>query len=295
MKRRREIVHTVLRLLTAAALCVGLAEFFVCGFVDPPLFDKLTAPAVSFCRRIQAVTRSQLLRLADGASAYASAYAEALRLLDRSRESQSATRPAVSQEASLADPAVTELRTEGGRELLTGGNVPVVYYNQSDEAWAQELFGRDPIGEYGCGPTALAMAVTSLTGNAVNPAEMAAWAAGEGYAAPGDGSYLSIVPGTAEHFGLTCTSLDPSDPEAVYDALASGGMVVALMGPGHFTSGGHFILLHGVTLSGELLAADPNSRENSLTAWDPQLISEELSASRSSGSPLWYLTLPEGL
>jgi hypothetical protein len=62
------------------------------------------------------------------------------------------------------------------------------------------------------------------------------------------------------------------------------------MGPGHFTQRGHFILLRGTTLSGEVLVADPNSRERSLTAWDPQLILDELSSHTSDGAPLWALS-----
>ena len=65
------------------------------------------------------------------------------------------------------------------------------------------------------------------------------------------------------------------------------------MGPGHFTQGGHFILLRGVTLSGMILVADPNSEERSLMEWDPQLILDELSASTASGAPLWVLSLAD--
>ena len=67
------------------------------------------------------------------------------------------------------------------------------------------------------------------------------------------------------------------------------------MGPGHFTGKGHFILLHGVTLSGGILVADPNSRENSLAVWDQQVIVDELSNSRHDGAPLWLLTQPLSL
>ena len=59
------------------------------------------------------------------------------------------------------------------------------------------------------------------------------------------------------------------------------------MGPGHFTNGGHFILLRGVTMDNSILVADPASLERSLTTWDLDLILEELSASRDSGGPLW--------
>ena len=69
-------------------------------------------------------------------------------------------------------------------------------------------------------------------------------------------------------------------------------MLVALMGKGHFTTGGHFILIRGVTLSGDVLVADPNSLERSLQTWDPQLILDELSSARDHGAPLWILSAP---
>ena len=71
--------------------------------------------------------------------------------------------------------------------------------------------------------------------------------------------------------------------------LRDGGLVVALVGPGHVTDGGHFILVRGTTLAGEILVADPNSLERSLTAWDPQIILDELSSARDNGAPLWAL------
>ena len=70
-------------------------------------------------------------------------------------------------------------------------------------------------------------------------------------------------------------------------------MLVALEGTGHFTNGGHFIVLRGVTLTGKLLVADPASEERSLMEWDPQLVLDELSASRSNGAPLWVISPPD--
>ena len=69
-------------------------------------------------------------------------------------------------------------------------------------------------------------------------------------------------------------------------------MLVSLMGKGNFTTGGHFILIRGMTLSGDVLVADPNSLERSLQTWDPQLILDELSSARNSGAPLWAVSVP---
>ena len=210
---------------------------------------------------------------------------------------QMASDPSIREDLEQADPAITELVTRNGQEYLTGGNLTMPYFNQGDEQWAAKPFGRDPIGRYGCGPTALAMAVSGMTGNIITPEALAGWAASAGYAALHSGSYLSIVQGTAARYGLDCASIpvNGATADTLYDALASGGVLVALMGPGHFTSGGHFILLHGVTLSGGILAADPNSRENSLVVWEPEIILSELSRSRNDGAPLWLITPKEDM
>jgi hypothetical protein len=102
-----------------------------------------------------------------------------------------------------------------------------------------------------------------------------------------------VVAGTAQAYSLQVESLAGCSQEELCDALLAGKMLVALMGPGHFTNGGHFILLRGVTLDGKILVADPNSRERSLTLWDPQLILDELSSSTSDGAPLWALSQEE--
>ena len=208
---------------------------------------------------------------------------------------QLADGPALKTDYLPADPAITELVVENGREYLLGGNLKLVYFNQKDAEWAEQPFGVDPIGPYGCGPTALAMLVSSMTEEPADPAEMAAWAAGHGYAAPHSGSYLSIVEGTAAAWGLDCVSAADLDAEALRRELSGGGAFVALMGPGHFTKGGHFLLLHGVTLTGEILVADPNSRENSLMTWDAELLLGELSPSRWNGAPHGRVTERGGL
>ncbi len=204
--------------------------------------------------------------------------------------SQLAGEPVISDVEPVSDPAVTSLVTSWEGETLTGGFMPVTYFCQADERWRDLPFGADTIGPYGCGPTALAMAVSSMTDETVDPEEMAQRAFELGCWAKGHGSWHSIVNVIAEDFGLMSESFEARDADSLIDALVSGRLFVALMGPGHFTDGGHFILLRGVTLSGDILVADPNSRERSLTAWDPDMILSELSSATDNGSPLWVLS-----
>lgn len=272
-----------LKIMLLFVVCIGAMQLVFCRYAEPALYEKITAPVIRF-------TQAAFAQVGQWCSSIAAAM-EPDEPPPPAEEPQVAESPSIVDGRFIADPTLTEFVSAESGEILTGGNVPFVYYNQADEAWASLPFGKDPIGKYGCGPTALSMAVSSFTGHGANPAEMAAWAAEAGYWAPRSGSYLSIIPGAAREFGLNCRSLQNCTAEELTQDLAAGhGVVVALMGPGHFTKSGHFILLRGVTLEGKILVADPNSRENSLTPWDPQTILDELSTSTSSGAPLWLLS-----
>jgi len=283
--------------LLLAVLCVGGTELVMCSHFDPELYQRVTAPVRAGVR--QAVEAGQavwngLCQTADAAT---------LRL--RAAWEDFTSGPEADEEAQLvdneavtapprpkADYTITALETREGRDILTGGAMEVVYYNQTDPLWAEEPYGSDQLGGYGCGPTAMSIVTSSLTDAGLDPAQMAQHCVKNGYWAKRHGSYLSIVPGAAEDFGLDCTSLPPeeTDGEIVSEYLATGHLIVALMGPGHFTNGGHFIVLRGVTLEGGILVADPASLERSLTVWDLELILAELSAKRSNGGPLWVVS-----
>lgn len=265
-----------------AILCVGTAELAACWAMDPALFYKLTGPVISLASQLRSAAAEALSRLPELAPA-----PEETPLPSEPPVSQLAGDPAITGGGIIEDPKITEFASRNGQEVLTGGSVEIVYFNQGEEPWASQPFGPDQIKGYGCGPTAMAMVVSSLSSQVTDPASMAQFAYQSGYCAPGSGSYLSIVTGTADAFGLTVTSARGYSTEQLCQDLASGYLFVALMTSGHFTSSGHFILLRGITLEGEVLVADPNSRERSLTAWSPELILSELSSSQSNGAPLW--------
>ena len=260
-------------LLALALVCIGGMELLVCRFAAPELYKKVTAPVSALVQRAL-----------DGG-------AQLTQALSREDEEppvdQKVSEPADGEVPPAEDPAVTEFVTRNGQEVLTGGVVDLVYYNQGEAPWADAAYGPDEIRGYGCGPTSMAMLISSLTGETLDPAHAAREAYEAGYCAPGSGSYLSVVEGMASRYGLSAEPCGDLSAEELCQQLASGNVFVALMGKGHFTDGGHFILLRGATLEGNVLVADPNSRERSLAGWDPQLILDELSPSRSNGAPLW--------
>lgn len=171
---------------------------------------------------------------------------------------------------------------------FTNGATEVIYFNQLDDRYANEPYGTDDIGGYGCGPTSMAIVVSSLTEDLVDPIEMSQWAYENGYWCSKSGSYHSLIPGAAEAWGLSVEGCTPSEPQRIVDALANGKLVVALMSKGHFTNSGHFIVLRG-TQDGLILVADPASYSRSQKAWDLSIILEEASRRAGSGGPFWII------
>lgn len=172
--------------------------------------------------------------------------------------------------------------TDGGRE--------VIYYNQLDERWADTMYGTSgTIGEAGCGPTAMAIVTSTLTGTPHDPVELSEWSVANGHSCEGNGSYHSLIPAAAEAYGLSWESVPPDDPQAMVDALADGKLVVAIMAKGHFTNSGHFIVLRGVTAEGKILVADPASRKRSEQEWDLSIILDEARKGAAAGGPFWAI------
>ena len=181
--------------------------------------------------------------------------------------------------------------TDYGDITFSNAATPVVYYNQTDARWGNKPYGKtSTIGRAGCGPTALAIAVASLTGNRVTPYDVAQWSVANGGLCEGSGSYHSLIPNGGRHYGLTVTSIG-RDGKKLVEALQEGKLVIAIMSKGHFTNSGHFIVLRGVTADGKLLVADPASVKRSNKEWDLRIVTGEASRKvGSAGGPFWVLS-----
>lgn len=175
-----------------------------------------------------------------------------------------------------------------GNVRFTDGATEVVYYNQLDERYAGKPYGTDHIGSHGCGPTSMAIVVSSLTGQTVDPVAMAEWSYQNGYWCKDSGSYHALVPAAARNWGLNVSGCSVSEPQRILDALAEGKLVVAIMSKGHFTKSGHFIVLRGVQ-NGMILVADPASYNRSGQLWDLSVILREASRGAAAGGPFWII------
>jgi hypothetical protein len=182
--------------------------------------------------------------------------------------------------------------TDYGDIVFKDASTEIVYYNQTDARWGALPYGKTgTIATSGCGPAALAIVVSSLTGNAVTPREVAAWSAANGYKCEGSGSYHSLIPAGGAHFGLAVESLG-KDAAGLARALEEGKPVIAIMRKGHFTSGGHFIVLRGMTAEGRILVADPASVKRSEKEWAFGSIVNEANRGAGAGGPFWAFSLP---
>lgn len=151
----------------------------------------------------------------------------------------------------------------------------VPLFMQWDQRWGYLDYGGEPAGLSACGPVSLSMVVCYLTGDySYGPDYMIRYAINNGYCAPGNGSYWSLISGGGRDFGLDVTEFAP-DKERIIANLEVGNPIICIMGPGDFTSSGHFIVLAGLE-DGKIRVNDPNSYANSRQLWDYDAIADQI-------------------
>ena len=149
-----------------------------------------------------------------------------------------------------------QITNSGGSYPANGMQIP--HYLQTD--YGNIPYGGGSIASSGCGPTSFAMIASYLTDTTITPADAVAWC-GNSYYMPGVGAYWSYFQAAANHFG--CGSVtQTSDANQVLQALSEGHPVISSQRAGLFTSGGHFIVLRGVTADSKVLVNDPNDNSS---------------------------------
>ena len=170
-----------------------------------------------------------------------------------------------------------------------GNSKDVVYFSQYDSRWGSQMYGKtNTIAGAGCGPSSLAICISTLTNKTVTPPEVCEWSVKTGHRCEGSGSYHSLIPDGAAHWGVPCRGIGQSKKELV-KALQDGKLVIAIMSRGHFTRGGHFIVLRGITSQGKILVADCASYERSQKEWDINIFLNECNKGAAAGGPFWVL------
>ena len=80
----------------------------------------------------------------------------------------------------------------------------VVYYNQGEDPWATMSYGPSTIKASGCGPTSLAIVISTFTGQTVTPEMTCAYSIANGEYVYGLGTAHSFPMNAAHHWGLNC-------------------------------------------------------------------------------------------
>ena len=171
------------------------------------------------------------------------------------------------------------LEMKGKKETIEG----FIYFNQADAAWNDNGY---QIHSSGCGPTAMAVCISSLTGKWVTPVDTTIWAYNHGYYTSAGASH-EMVPALARQYKLSCNGLG-TDINKIRSALKKKHPVVSLMGPGYFTKKGHFIVLVAIDDNDQVTVADVGSRERTQYKYPlKDVVAQTKSA--SAGGPCWEI------
>lgn len=146
-----------------------------------------------------------------------------------------------------------------------------VSYLQTDKRWKNVSYSvkgeKTTIGRAGCGPTCGAMVVATLKDKSVTPVEACDFSIKNNYKAKGSGTYANFYPAFFKKYGINCQILwssAESQDKKVTEALKNGDWVIASMGKGLWTNGGHYILAYG-TDGTNVFINDPASTKESRT------------------------------
>ena len=147
---------------------------------------------------------------------------------------------------------------------------------QWDIRWGFTDYGGECAAASACGPLCLSMVGFHLTKDEsrFSPDKVIEFSKSNGYCITGIGTSWSLMSEGAAELGLKSEVL-PLGEEIMINALEDGKPIILIMGPGEFTSSGHFIVLSGYS-NGKFTVKDPNSIKKSEKAWSYDEFSEEI-------------------
>ena len=116
---------------------------------------------------------------------------------------------------------------------------------QFDPRWGYYPYGKTVMGDAGCGPTCLSMAIFYLTRDAsVTPDVIAQYSMDNKYYVSNVGTAWSLLDEYPAQHGLSSTVI-PVIEDTMKQKLEEGNILICSMRPGNFTAGGHFVVLYG--------------------------------------------------
>lgn len=134
-------------------------------------------------------------------------------------------------------------------------------FKQFDSRWAKKMYSSKgnktaTMKNSGCAPSAAANVVWEFADKTVTPYTLAQLYVKKKFRKDGNGTKPGCFKWTAAKYKLRFKRLYKKD--AIIDALDKGALVVAHMGKGYWTNGGHYITLWAWK-DGAFYACDPGS------------------------------------
>ena len=151
----------------------------------------------------------------------------------------------------------------------------VPLFLQWDPQWGYMEYGSDVAGLTACGPVCLSMAAWYLTeDDAFAPDKMIEFASNNGYYSPGNGSSWTLISEGGVRLGFDVTEI-PLVESRIIKNLEVDNPIICAMGPGDFTTSGHYIVMVGYE-NGMIKINDPNSIANSQKLWKYEDIEDQI-------------------
>ena len=171
-------------------------------------------------------------------------------------------------------------------------------YKQYDTRWASANYSAKgeskTIKSSGCGVTCASMVIASLKDSSVTPKTCADWSMANGYKALNQGTFYTYFVPQLKQYGIECKRLNTSNlykqPSAsvhkqVASELKKGNWIIACMGVGTWTKGGHYVLCYdydGTNVYINDPASESQNRAvNKLSVWQNEV------------KYYWVVTVPE--
>ncbi len=178
---------------------------------------------------------------------------------------------------------------KGGRGIMPSSLNGGTYFSQTDSRWAGDSYaesnGNDAnatMADSGCGPTAMAMALSDVTGNAPTPTNLARFAQQTGDR-DDTGTNANFITNAANAYGVQSDETVNPTPNKIVNELRSSGNPMVLLGQndtgnGPYTSSGHYVVAEGVDGNGNVVVNDPRGPEYSGSVAPSQLAGTTSSA-----------------
>ncbi len=160
----------------------------------------------------------------------------------------------------------------GGRGSDSVNGFP--YFSQNDSEWKNVKYGNDgaTMGDSGCGPAAMSMVASKLTGQSVSPLETASLAE-----ATGDRDYTgtnwNFIGKASAAYGLSNTQASNPSSGFIRSQLENGHPMILSGASGYgrrgghgespYTDAGHYVVATGIDNAGNISISDPRGKSYS--------------------------------